>query len=209
MVRSRRLELPRGRPHSDLNAARLPIPPRPHVGDALDCAPQGGGGIANRDGAFKTGGMAHRRPAGRLRGGGRSHGGTGPRHPAGRVAGPRLAAGASGALHSRRLRRPDRTALAGPLSRVRDRARRALHLSRPGTADRLRHARPPGPRARRARLCARPRGMADPDGGAVRPGRRAGGGGASASGSGAADGSARSPRSACACAAGSRFTASP
>ncbi len=30
MVRSRRLELPRGFPHSDLNAARLPIPPRPH-----------------------------------------------------------------------------------------------------------------------------------------------------------------------------------
>ena len=30
MVRSRRLELPRELPHSDLNAARLPIPPRPH-----------------------------------------------------------------------------------------------------------------------------------------------------------------------------------
>src|SRR3546814_9064855 len=30
LVRSRRLELPRGFPHSDLNAARLPIPPRPH-----------------------------------------------------------------------------------------------------------------------------------------------------------------------------------
>ncbi len=30
MVRSRRLELPRGLAHSDLNAARLPIPPRPH-----------------------------------------------------------------------------------------------------------------------------------------------------------------------------------
>src|SRR5204863_6245200 len=30
MVRSRRLELPQGFPHSDLNAARLPIPPRPH-----------------------------------------------------------------------------------------------------------------------------------------------------------------------------------
>ena len=30
MVRSRRLELPRVLPHSDLNAARLPIPPRPH-----------------------------------------------------------------------------------------------------------------------------------------------------------------------------------
>ena len=32
MVRSRRLELPRVLPHSDLNAARLPIPPRPHIG---------------------------------------------------------------------------------------------------------------------------------------------------------------------------------
>ena len=31
LVRSRRLELPRELPHSDLNAARLPIPPRPHV----------------------------------------------------------------------------------------------------------------------------------------------------------------------------------
>ena len=31
MVRSRRLELPRPFGHSDLNAARLPIPPRPHV----------------------------------------------------------------------------------------------------------------------------------------------------------------------------------
>ena len=29
MVRPRRLELPRVLPHSDLNAARLPIPPRP------------------------------------------------------------------------------------------------------------------------------------------------------------------------------------
>ena len=29
LVRSRRLELPRELPHSDLNAARLPIPPRP------------------------------------------------------------------------------------------------------------------------------------------------------------------------------------
>ena len=31
MVRPRRLELPRVLPHSDLNAARLPIPPRPHT----------------------------------------------------------------------------------------------------------------------------------------------------------------------------------
>ncbi len=30
MVRSRRLELPPVLPDSDLNAARLPIPPRPH-----------------------------------------------------------------------------------------------------------------------------------------------------------------------------------
>jgi hypothetical protein len=29
LVRPRRLELPRVLPHSDLNAARLPIPPRP------------------------------------------------------------------------------------------------------------------------------------------------------------------------------------
>ena len=31
MVRPRRLELPRACAHSDLNAARLPIPPRPHT----------------------------------------------------------------------------------------------------------------------------------------------------------------------------------
>ena len=30
MVRLRRLELPRGLAHSDLNAARLPVPPQPH-----------------------------------------------------------------------------------------------------------------------------------------------------------------------------------
>ena len=31
LVRPRRLELPRVLPHSDLNAARLPIPPRPQL----------------------------------------------------------------------------------------------------------------------------------------------------------------------------------
>ena len=31
LVRSRRLELPRAFAHNDLNVARLPIPPRPHV----------------------------------------------------------------------------------------------------------------------------------------------------------------------------------
>ncbi len=31
LVRPRRLELPRVLPHSDLNAARLPVPPRPHA----------------------------------------------------------------------------------------------------------------------------------------------------------------------------------
>ncbi len=35
VVRPRRLELPRGFPHSDLNAARLPIPPRPHMPASL------------------------------------------------------------------------------------------------------------------------------------------------------------------------------
>ena len=37
MVRSRRLELPRGFPHSDLNAARLPIPPHPQDLHAHKC----------------------------------------------------------------------------------------------------------------------------------------------------------------------------
>ena len=31
MVRLRRLELPRVLSHSDLNAARLPVPPQPHL----------------------------------------------------------------------------------------------------------------------------------------------------------------------------------
>ena len=31
MVRPRRLELPRPKGHNDLNVARLPIPPRPHI----------------------------------------------------------------------------------------------------------------------------------------------------------------------------------
>ena len=31
MVRSRRLELPRPFGHNDLNVARLPVPPRPHI----------------------------------------------------------------------------------------------------------------------------------------------------------------------------------
>jgi hypothetical protein len=30
-VRSRRLELPRAFAHNDLNVARLPVPPRPHI----------------------------------------------------------------------------------------------------------------------------------------------------------------------------------
>ena len=33
MVRLRRLELPRVLSHSDLNAARLPVPPQPHIKD--------------------------------------------------------------------------------------------------------------------------------------------------------------------------------
>ena len=40
MVRSRRLELPRVLPHSDLNAARLPIPPRPHWIGGASLAPR-------------------------------------------------------------------------------------------------------------------------------------------------------------------------
>ena len=31
LVRSRRLELPRPFGHNDLNVARLPVPPRPHI----------------------------------------------------------------------------------------------------------------------------------------------------------------------------------
>lgn len=35
VVRPRRLELPRPFGHNDLNVARLPVPPRPHVLDAI------------------------------------------------------------------------------------------------------------------------------------------------------------------------------
>ena len=49
MVRSRRLELPRELPHSDLNAARLPIPPRPRE------EPARGRGLANGHGVVKGG----------------------------------------------------------------------------------------------------------------------------------------------------------
>ena len=38
MVRSRGLEPPRELPHSDLNAARLPIPPRPHLNWCAGCS---------------------------------------------------------------------------------------------------------------------------------------------------------------------------
>jgi hypothetical protein len=40
-VRSRRLELPRAFAHNDLNVARLPIPPRPHVDRVRLAAPRG------------------------------------------------------------------------------------------------------------------------------------------------------------------------
>src|ERR1051326_6434962 len=43
MVRSRRLELPRSFPHSDLNAARLQVPHRPHA-----AAPPGVGRVLSK-----------------------------------------------------------------------------------------------------------------------------------------------------------------
>ena len=51
LVRSRGLEPPRELPHSDLNAARLPIPPRPHMTGSRrrvaepSCLEKGGGDI--------------------------------------------------------------------------------------------------------------------------------------------------------------------
>src|SRR3569623_1178069 len=36
VVRPRRLELPRAFAHNDLNVARLPVPPRPHVNQPPD-----------------------------------------------------------------------------------------------------------------------------------------------------------------------------
>src|SRR3954468_1785448 len=56
MVRSRRLELPRDLSHSDLNAARLPVPPRPHGSrraGSSPCLTRGGNGIPNLGGPDK------------------------------------------------------------------------------------------------------------------------------------------------------------
>ena len=62
MVRSGGLEPPRVLPHSDLNAARLPIPPRPHVltGEAPysegfeSCEAQNGGKFRQPKSAFES-----------------------------------------------------------------------------------------------------------------------------------------------------------
>ncbi len=40
MVRSRRLELPRAFAHNDLNVARLPVPPRPHIAQGGQARPR-------------------------------------------------------------------------------------------------------------------------------------------------------------------------
>ena len=86
----------------------------------------------------------------RLRDGARGHGGPRGRHP--RRHGPRtgLAAGASAALHRGHQRQSRRPAGPGPLSRLSQRPRRAIHLSRAGPARGLCHARPQAPRAGRA-----------------------------------------------------------
>ncbi len=42
LVRSRRLELPRPCGHNDLNVARLPVPPRPHMIEGAHCGPRVG-----------------------------------------------------------------------------------------------------------------------------------------------------------------------
>ena len=103
------------------------------------------------------------------------------------------------------------------VSGLSDRARRAVHLSRARPAGRLCDARPQAPPAGRARLCRRPRGLADrgaeglrrrgrdargPGRGLGRPARR------SPAPPTAASPRTRSPRSACACAAGRPFTGS-
>ena len=55
MVRSRRLELPRPFGHSDLNAARLPVPPRPHVMKmGRRCSDRQPGGRASSKGYWQT-----------------------------------------------------------------------------------------------------------------------------------------------------------
>ena len=61
MVRSRRLELPRPFGHSDLNAARLPVPPRPHVMKKL--APRNGRHHWQGAATSKGSGDAQWRPA--------------------------------------------------------------------------------------------------------------------------------------------------
>ena len=117
-----------GLPHSDLNAARLPVPPRPHQSprrQAVSPCQKPTGGIANRDPAIKRG--KARKGArlsmdwrisdgsGALRRGPERHGGPGGGHPRRRRAGAGLAAGAPAALYRRHQRQGRRPAAARPL----------------------------------------------------------------------------------------------
>ena len=98
---------------------------------------------------------------------------------------------------------PERAASARPVPRVQERARRALHLSRPRPARGLCDVRPRPARPRRPGLRHISRRLADRDAGAPRRRGRA----AARFRSASSFEEPRSPASACACAAGSRCTA--
>ena len=201
LVRSRRLELPRGFPHSDLNAARLPIPPRPRIslrqrkwlplhgrGNSKstggDQAPAWnaerndrgeGPGPTDRAGGHPpgNGGLADQRGSPGLRRCGRLHGTPRPGHPRRPGAGDRVAARTPAAVHGRHQRPPGRVAGPRPLPRVPHRPRRPLHLSRPRPAGGLCDARSDDAGKRRARLRPWPGGMAHRHPGPLRRPRRA------------------------------------
>src|SRR5829696_2418759 len=120
--------------------------------------------------------MVDRRGARALRGGGRRHGGAGRGDRRRGGAGARLAPRASAALHRRHLGAGRGPRGAAAVSGFPVGEGRAVHLSRPGPARRLRDARPQPPPARSAPLRRGARGLADRDARPVQRPRRAPGG---------------------------------
>src|SRR5829696_1316220 len=120
--------------------------------------------------------MVDRRGPRALRGGGRRHGGAGRGDRRRGGAGARLAPRASAALHRRHLGAGRGPCRAAAVSGLPVREGRAVHLSRPGPARRLRDARPQPPPAGSAPLRRGARGLADRDAGRIQRPRRAPGG---------------------------------
>ena len=152
--------------------------------------------------------MAHFRCAGRLSRRGRFHGTAGRSDPRGRSARAGLAPRASAALYRRHLGARRRATRSRPLSGLSHRPRRPVHLPRPGTAGRLRHAGPQAAGRRSAQIRLRPRRVADTDARPVQRDRRAPRGPGRHLDRAGRKRRERLPPSACACAAGSPITGS-